>query len=502
VDDGQVVIQSSKYFENCLYRVKCSKFIDQTFEFGSGRFRPAYWLINNINYELFKNNTSLHHIYRVYAVGLATVLLLSIILLDLGVSVPVVLVAVFIFFSTFSFSENIIRLGTNEPYQVLFLGAFSYLFLNSNKLEKLNNFYFTLLIGILTWALLIKEIDVAIIPAIILTEILIRGSKIPTRRLMLLCGPPLILFFSGVVITRLLPSSISPDIPNYVSNYVTHPLEVLNNSMATIGLLFNLLSPYLKIGLLLLPIIIVDKEIRESLFERKVLYWALFSIFFVGIMFPWRYVLDRYQLVSIFGLTILISIVLSQAVKMLGKYVFNYLPKTKLNVLGFKFLIFYVFINLFFKGFPVNLARTVNYKNWFETFTRFEAEQVKGISGYNNKGIYINGIDNLNDWEALYEIPIHLRYLYELEPNTELYQGSLSSDSYLFSRSAFDSYLSLEEVSKLKSTLLVSESYKINQIDPLVFRDRFTMKPIETILNPPLKEEGYNYYWEIRQIKK
>ncbi|MFZ3301100.1 MAG: hypothetical protein WA152_00080, partial [Microgenomates group bacterium] len=69
VDDGQVLLQSSSYFISCVTEFNCSQFIDQTFEFGSSRFRPSYWIINNINFAAFGLNATFYHLFRTYVVG-------------------------------------------------------------------------------------------------------------------------------------------------------------------------------------------------------------------------------------------------------------------------------------------------------------------------------------------------------------------------------------------------------------------------------------------------
>lgn len=502
VDDGQVVIQSSNYFEDCIYHLKCSKFVDQTFEFGTSRLRPSYWLINNINYELFGKNPVLHHIYRAYIVGYIGVLLLTLFLLNFGLAWPLVIIFSTFYYTTYSFSENIIRLGTNEPYQVLFLGIFSILYLTRQKVENLNRWYLFFLVVILVWTLAIKENNIAILPAIFLTEFVIKRANILKNSFIYLLTIPSVIIVVLILTKRFLPSTISFDIPNYVSNYVTSPFDILSNIIATTNLLFNTLSPFLKLGLLLTPLMLISEENRKIILNKDAIYWFFCSIFFIGILFPWKYVLDRYQLVGIFCLTLLLGVIFDRLYVFIRNNLLHLGKGDKLLLTSFNILVFIVLANLYSRGLPFNLAKTINYSNWFSVFTHFESDQINGIAKYNADGVSINGINNLNDWELLYELPVHLSYLYDLKPNIQLFDGKFTDNKYLFSRSSFDSYLKLDDITNIKFPLVVSKSYDIPQINIDGFRSRFFMKPVETIIDPPLQSKGYEYYWEIRQIKK
>lgn len=499
VDDGQVLMQSSSYLEDCLSQFRCLKFVDQTFEFGTSRFRPSYWLINNILYETFGNNPQLHHAFRIYAVGYLTVFLLALILLDLNVGGLLIVTGVFLFTSNFSFSENIIRLGTNEPYQVLFLALFSLFYLKYRK-KRLRSYSITFfLTALLVWTIFIKENNIAILPAIFLVEYFVSKNNI--KKVIAFVGIPLLLFVFGVAVSRVIPSTISPDIPIYTSNYITNPLIIIKNAVSNMRLLLNSMSPILKITLLLPPLFIFIQRTRNIFKNEKIYFWLLFSGFFTLLLFPWRYVLDRYQLVSIFGLTVVSTFLIDAAIKTAREKIFFRLNPILLYTFTFQIFSFWVIMSLFIRGFSVNLAKTINYQNWFTDFTSFEAEQVKKIARYNENKVYINGVNNINNWELLYELPIHLKFIYSLEPNVELLSSPLNEGDYLFSRTSFDSVVEINDLSGVGYELVDSNSYEIDQIDPLQFRDQFVAKPLQTIMNPPLKDMGYEYYWEIRRLK-
>jgi len=355
-----------------------------------------------------------------------------------------------------------------------------------------------ILLLILIWTVFIKENSLVVLPAIFFTEYL--SNKKNLRGAAILVALPFVLLVSGIVFTKYIPSSIAPDIPSYTTNYVTDLRVIMGNALSNIRLLFNSLSPFLKLSLFLLPLLVVSKSTRASLKNAKIYYWFLFAVFFTLILFPWRYVLERYQLISIFGLTILMSFVLDKVIEFLWNNISTKRRVTPMHKLFFELFVFWLVMSLFFRGLPINLAKTINYSTWFEGFTRFESEQVRAIATHNEEKVYINAVDNINNWEFLYEVPIHLKFLYHLDPNVQIVTESPTNNGYLFSRSSFDSVIELEKLSESGYEIDDSNTYKIDQIDPILFRKQFNKKPIRTILTPPLKEEGFDYYWEIRKL--
>lgn len=165
------------------------------------------------------------------------------------------------------------------------------------------------------------------------------------------------------------------------------------------------------------------------------------------------------------------------------------------------FLILIALINVFSRGFSINLARSINYSNWFAGFTHFESDQVKAIALY-SENIYLNGVNNLNNWEYLYEIPIHLRYIYGIDKPVPLYHADIDPQAYILSRTSFDTVLSDEEFLSKKYQVIEKKTYNIPQIDPLKFREEFIMRPAETLTTPPFSEIGFNYSWYIYQKSK
>lgn len=500
-DDGQVLMQNFSFIKDCVIGNGCFKFFDQTLELGTGRYRPVYWLIQDVVYGVFGSNPVLLHSFRVYFVGYLSVILLAVVLLDIGTTSIPTFLGTLLFFTTFSFSENVIRLGPNEPYQVIFLAVFSLFYLSGTKIIKSRFWYFAILLSVLVWAVFIKETDIVVLPVVFLIEILFRKRGKFPRRLVISFAILVTLFVLTFLAKKFVPTVVSKDTPAYTSNYELNPVKIAENAVVVLNLLMNSLSPYLKLSVVLLPILFVLKKTRKILMQKKIIYWFLFSLFSVGIMFPWKYLLERYLLVSIFGLSVLITVVLDTSLQLFRENIWPINISRFANVL-FNMTIFIFALNLLMRGFPINLAKTINYSTWYAQFTGFESDQVQALLKYNNANIYINGVNNLNDWEFLYEIPIHFKFLYGVRARTKLLTNIKNARGYVFSRSSFDSAVDLDKIEKTGFQIVDSKSYEIAQVDPFAFKAEFVMKPIETVLNPPYQKVGLNYYWEIREINK
>lgn len=501
VDDGQVLLQSSSYLRSCFTEFKCTLFIDQTFEFGSSRFRPTYWLINNINFELFGLNPVNYHLFRTYVLGYSIILLLSIILLRQGVAWSIVITVSSLFMSTPSFAENIVRLGTNEPYQILFIALFSMIYLKSRNIKHLVSSNFIPILLLLIWILLIKENNVVLIATIVLTEFVLNKFKfkfLDTKSFILLIIP-FAIFAIGVFFTRYIPSLISLDIPEYTSNYVTSPIMIFNNFASIVSIFSNSMSPFLKLSVLLLPVLYMIKKTRQLLLTKEFVYWTLLTVLSIGILLPWRHVLDRYHLIGIFSASVVVAMIFNETLKHFIIITRNILPNLKSRTLFFEMLLVFILLNLFFKGLPVNLARSINYANWFGTFTMFEGDQMRAISKYDDSDVSINALNNINNWEYLYEIPIHQKYIYERDFKIHLLEGDQATSRYVVSRFPSDSYIKVDMNDN--NNIKDSKKYMVTQIDPIKFRSDFKMKPIATTLNPPILDEKIIYYWEIRESR-
>jgi hypothetical protein len=303
-------------------------------------------------------------------------------------------------------------------------------------------------------------------------------------------GLPMLIFGLGSVLSKFVPAtSLSTFV--YTSNYSLNLYQVINNSYDILLILLNGMSPFLKLVGLIALFMFIFRSQRSTLFRRELVYWLLFSIFSIGILTPWKFVLDRYYLIGILGLTIVVAYILNM--------VWIWINNSFYQPIVSELILLLLLSNLFFRGFPINLARTINYQHWFAIFTTFEKDQVLAISKYNSNGLAINAKEDLTNWEFLYEIPIHLRMIRGINSNIELVDGTDLRGEYVFTRSSSDPVYKAEDLSKNGYSVVESHFYNVDQIDPLAFRNNFKLRPLQSLQSPPLQTDGLSYYWEIRQ---
>ena len=491
IDDGQST-KYGYYLRKCFVERSCSGFKTQVMDMESGRSRLGYWLVQGILYQGRGLNAQFQHEFRIYGFGLIIVILLVLACLAAGSNFVAILLAAAVLVANYSFSENIIRLGTVEPYQVVFMGLFSPIFLNQRALFKKRTLQgFLVSIIILIFCLVLKETSVVILPAILVLGLLFPETfnRKLTMALIIISGTVFLLakyIFSGAGIGA-----------TYVSDYKVEIKFMFQNAKNIITLLFNSLSPFPKIIALLFILTFIFKRMRRDIFNHNLVYWFMTFALSTAVLFPWKYVLDRYLLISIFSFCVLLSIVITKVLKPLEKLpMFSGKRKMVLH-----FIVFLAVANLFFRGAPINIARTINYRNWFALFTQFEADQVREISKYKDATVHINAKNLMDNWEIIYEIPLHLEYFYDGKPEViRLEEGPVPKSGYLFTRPSLTPVISLEDLQKSKYQLLESRSYSVLQIDPISFREMFKLRPVQALQNPPLLKEGFNYYWEIRKL--
>jgi hypothetical protein len=172
------------------------------------------------------------------------------------------------------------------------------------------------------------------------------------------------------------------------------------------------------------------------------------------------------------------------------------------QIILFRLVTIIVLSNVFFLGASVNIARSINYRNWFLTITQFEAEQVGAIARYADQIVYINAKDIINNWEVVYEIPLHIKFFFTGKPEVLRVATPPPDAGVLFTRSSLEPVIDAEFLSKLDYPILESREYSVSQIDTVAFRESFITKPIQTLKTPPLLKEGFNYYWEIRSLSR
>ncbi|MBU0572819.1 hypothetical protein KKH23_02215 [Patescibacteria group bacterium] len=497
IDDGQSV-HNSYLFDECFNSGECAPLKEILIEKQSGRFRPGYWGIQHILYKVLGINPILHHQFRVYIVGYLLLLLLMASAIQAGGGPLSVILSSGIFVSSFSFSENIIRLGPQEPYQILLIGFFSLIYLSRSGVKRIKSYpraFTSLLVFMLLAAITVKEPSFVIVFAPLFISFLYIKKESDKKLSVKLAIFVVLFVVAGKLLARPQNETLA-----YAENFQINFERFFGNGLAYTLHISNMTSPFLKLVGLTFPVVFFSKKLRKEIINEQFLFWVLAFFLSTAILLPWRFVLDRYILVPIFCFSIITGVLFSKIADYLMASIFRW-GKTAMYKIIITLVLVIIFTNLFFVGFPVNLAKTINYKNWYSQCLEFGADQVMAISALENETLYINATDSLGTWEVLYEIPLHLKYLYNKDVRTQRLKGDLPNTGYLFTRIPFELAIEEPELIKLNYKIIKSKSYEIKQIDPLVFREKFPLRPIKTLSEPPLKEDSFNYYWEIRQLE-
>lgn len=492
IDDGQS-IKYSRDLKKCFIENKCEDMVNSISVAEGGRSRIVYWLIQGF---LYQGNGSVdatyQHSLRIYLFGGLMVILFSIISLLANAHPAAILLGIALFVTNYSFSENIIRLGPIEPYQIIFLALFSILFLYKDKIFKNHRkLGYLLMILSFTVFLLSKETSMAVLPVIVLLKFIF-PRKYSFKELLLIFLPPTIIF----ILAKMLLGHGSGVGAVYVSEYNLSPLFVLQNAKNYILTLSTLTLPFMKLSIVVFAVGLLTKNLRKHLLSYELFYWVFLTGTLTAIYFPWKYVLDRYLLMSVFALSLSVTILFTKVINFIESYIVS-----KIYKFIFVFLLLLIFSNIYFQGAPLNIAKTINYRNWYSSFIKYESDQVGAISRYADKEtVYLNATDTLDNWEVLFEIPLHLKYLYEGNYSVERAGDNYPTSGYLFSSTSLQPiYKNSKLLNRYK--LLESRSYTINQINPLLFRQGFVSRPLQTLANPPLINPSINYYWEMRKIR-
>lgn len=482
IDDGQIFFLNHVNFSNCLSGSSCSDLLGQFIETDFGRFRPMKWLINESIFLIFGNNPTYLHAFHILFIGAVIVALFSKILSYLGIRPTYQILATLLLVTRLSFTENIIRLGTDEPYYLIFLGIFSIYFLKRIYDPKLSSESPLRGTIFLLLALITREASIAIIPAVLFVEKYAKG-KISLANIFRLLVP------LGVLFTGIWFAKSGSDQVTYSSNYIFSSDIMTANLVGYLKFIFSN-NPLFVIAILVTPILLSFEQSKRL--KNAISFYIMLFIFSLLVYLPWRYVLDRYMLLMLFSLSILVAYVLNK----FHDYIISHTSDhSRLTILA---IYLFSVINIFSISFVFDYTRSVNYVKWYEEFIKFEAEQVSAISQLpSDSCVIVNAKDNLSNWEVLFELPIHLAHV-KNKQQTVLYSergiDCASSNIFFFSRSGMDLQYGTENLSSLK--LMSEQSYSMIQYNPTQVRDDILVKPLSTILRPPRSPE-LSYTWQI-----
>lgn len=491
IDDGEK-IQWGIQLRECFIKRNCEGLRNGLIVNESGRSRTAYVLFEGILFQPPFVTPQFQHLFRIYFVGLLMVIPFTLIAIEFGVTLLPLLLGLAVFVTNYSFSENMIRLGTTEPYQVVLLAWFSLLFLKFDQVRGTYRYvYYFIMVLLITIFFSFRESSIAILPAVLLLALLFPKNG-GLKKILIIFGIPTAVY---IVQKKILAGNYGTG-ALYVSNYNFNLKYVLENAKNYL-LTFSISTfPFLELSLLISVACLIFKKTRKIIFSKGILYWVFLSFCYLAIYFPWKYTLDRYLTISIFCLTIFVSLLINKIISIINRF-----SLVRKNRCVFSAILLLILSNIFFLGFSKNLIKTANYRDWFIVFSRFEADQVKAISKYRDGKVYINLADKMDNWEVIQEIPMHLRFFYEGKPQTEELVEPIPKIGYLFSRNSLDPVVALDYLSKSQYRLLESQKYTVSQIDPLAFEKLFKYRPLQALINPPLMKDNLSYYWEIRKLK-
>jgi len=493
IDDGQSFL-NSEIINDCIIRKDCSRISSVVFEKDFGRFRPSYWFFQWIVGSIFGINAGYHHLFRGIFIGGMLLITMFIFLNKVKTKAIGIIFSVSIFFPSIIFTENIVRLGPVETWQLLLIAFFALLFTYSQKKEKVSISMETL-IYILSFLLsTIKETSIAIIIPIIISSIIYKKiNRISILSTLIILLSVLI----GKVIASIGPSNI-PYSENYnlslnnVKIYYENSLKYYRLFILNVPIVFNLFC-------YILPFSVIIKKLRQNIYQYDFVFLCLIFLSFVGILVPWKFVLDRYLFIPLFFLSIIIG-------KVFGE-IFNFIAeKINTNVSTGIFVFASIIISSVITSTSIaNYVKSYNYSKWFKEFTLFEHDQVEAISKTNSDTIYLNLTESIDNWEIIFEYPLHIRYFY---PNTEknivLLQETkkINSPTTLFSRSSSIPIIPQTEIlSKYNyGKVFLQKKYYVDQIDVEKFMEEYYRHPLKVILYPPIIIGRYEYSWEIRDF--
>lgn len=482
IDDGQTILYSDKLI-SCI-KGDCSGAEEVLVEKEFGRFRPMYWILQTIQYVIFGLNAQIYHVFRIYILGIILSILVYLNLKKYHVIPIISIFASAVFFLNFSFTENIIRLGPTEPYVLIIIGIIS-LILAKSKITYKDTVVITVLMAI---AQLIKEISfVFLLPISYL--LFINGGKEKVKQILLISFITIFLLIAGRVIARPDASSIAYSSFYEIGNF-------LDNLKGQYSALSQSLSPFLKISLLLLAVGIFIRQIRKYMNIKFLIFWFLSSFAFFFILVPWSFVLERYLLLVVFSFSVILGLLMDSYIKGI-----NTISKNRYHKIALITFAFFVVSHLFSSYFGLQYPKNLNYTSWYRTFTQFEHDQVEAIAIEIERGnkVYINAVDHIDNWEVLFEIPLHLSYLRNISDTPKLLDAqNIPNDGVLFHRSPFVN--AVDNTTLQEFDVVYENKYEVSQIDPLLFRNSFKIKPVSTLVFPPLKDDKFKYQWQIYRL--
>lgn len=505
IDDGQSY-HNAVLINKCLLEFECHDVQGVLIEKDFGRFRPVYWIMNSFLFSLSSFDSNSIHLFRIFIVGFSICLLLVTNIYLVTKSVFGSIVAATFFFTNISFAENIIRIGPTEPLQLIFFGIFSLFLLHFGSISKIfkKKLVFSILIILLILLSLIKETSIVIVSLIFLLFLLER-SELSKREWATIFSLPITIILAGKYLAK--PET---NLTNYSDFYSGSFSIFFSNLKSYANMYLGAIKWYLPI-FCLFGVFAVKYRLNSN-FIKNIFYWMLSSASFLIILLPWGFSLERYLLPSLFCFAIFIGITTDFVLLKTKEILFFLTKKIKLQrnnayfsfliknqLVFFNFLAVIIFINMYFFNLTLHIVGSKNYASWYSQYIEYESSLVGVIAQLDEK-TYLNATKTLDNWEVLYEIPIHLRYLYGQDRVIDVLTEKPKKGDLVISTSSLIQNANFDNFLENKSKEIIKKKYEINQIDILMFRDQFRKKPIQTVLNPPHTDRPTTHYWIISEI--
>jgi len=300
LDDGTMFVRAKEVLSGNF---------SNSFDIGAGRFKPASYIINAINFFFFRYSPLW------YFIGMSLMFLtinfcLVFILQKARVSPLCIIISLIFFAFNGTIIESFYTLSKHETYQLMWV-VISILFLVLGYFSKTKqeNKIFTILAGIFIFiAFYTKETTfamVAIIGGFWLYTIKLK-SLIPIEFRKMLLNYLMIIIMGGFLylITLSLSSTVSISSGTYSQNYSLELKNLLSNVLRWTHLLIHYF-PYLfpaMIGFLIL--LTGNRKPKIGSILIGMVFAAIWSTFWFGIYLPWSFSEAYYLLPFSFGVSI------------------------------------------------------------------------------------------------------------------------------------------------------------------------------------------------------
>ncbi len=298
VDDGWDIFISQKILNSVAHFNL--DWINIIFNESGGRFRAGYWIYQSLEYFIGGNNPALHFFVH-YLVILGAALLIFGIVFRLTKSGLLGFFSSIFYILTPLNTENLFRLGPQEPLLGLFLAGSMYYLLK-------NKIYLSILF--LLFAILTKENGFVLwIPVLFYYSAKRIVLKIRDKSLekYTLWG---LIFTIPVILNTLLRRG------GYSGFYSFEIDKITSHFMSYISLINEALSPLLAIFVttFLFRSFVIFRNGKYRKYRQDLLYEAMFLILFLALVVvqsPWAFVLNRYVMPATVGLVIFMAMEVS-----------------------------------------------------------------------------------------------------------------------------------------------------------------------------------------------